>query len=189
MKYLIDTCIFFHKLKNGQNILDSCEKVIKNSDRNCISNVILKELEEPINDVKNNNELHTIVKNTIYMFKRMDLIDTEESANVRANLQKIRDRFYGWQKDTKYLQKLIAEGVLTREEIKAFGFRYKDMGECSLIAIALTAPNEYTIVTEDKGKVYKFPSQNLFEVYNNVEVVNYDSWIGKVENNEVEAKL
>ena len=181
MKYLIDTCIFFNKLNNGEIILNSCEKVKRDSNMNCISNEILKELEEPIHNVKNNNELYTVVKNVIFMFKRMELIDINESEVMQKNLKNIRSRFYGWQTDTVYLQKLIKDGVITPEEVKSPGFRYKDLGECSLIAIALTSPETYTIVTDDNGKTYKFPDQNLFNTYSDVKVVKYNSWSGKIE--------
>ena len=37
------------------------------------------------------------------------------------------------------------------------------MGECELIAISKTTNGEYIIVTNDNGKVYKHPDQNLFD--------------------------
>lgn len=49
----------------------------------------------------------------------------------------------------------LQEGKLTKQEIKYL--KYKDLGECALLAIAITS-NEYkVIITNDKGRVHKYP--------------------------------
>ena len=54
------------------------------------------------------------------------------------------------------------------------------MGECELIAIAKVAEDVYEIVTNDKGKVFLHPEQNLFDDYATgigLTVLNSDEWL------------
>ena len=90
-------------------------------------------------------------------------------------------------KDDRYLQLLIEDGKLTEEEIKKKSFRNKDLGECELIAIAKTSTDDYEIVTNDKGRVFLHPEQNLFDDYASNEgliVLSSDEWLKKIDYKE-----
>ena len=61
------------------------------------------------------------------------------------------------------------------------------MGECELVAIAKAAEDEHQIVTNDKGRVFLHPEQNLFDEYaskNGLTVLNSDEWLRKMGNIE-----
>lgn len=57
------------------------------------------------------------------------------------------------------------------------------MGECELIAISKTTNGEYIIVTNDNGKVYKHPDQNLFDtdaVGSEIVYLSGEEWIKEI---------
>ena len=57
------------------------------------------------------------------------------------------------------------------------------MGECELIAIAKTAEDEYQIVTDDKGRVFLHPDQNLFDEYASdmkAVILSSETWLNKI---------
>lgn len=57
------------------------------------------------------------------------------------------------------------------------------MGECELIAIAKASKEEHQIVTNDKGRVFLHPEQNLFDEYAaeiGLTVLNSDEWFKKI---------
>ena len=97
--------------------------------------------------------------------KIIRLVKLEEIPGAKAELKKIRKRFYDWMKDPNYLRHLIEQGKISNDDIKKKSFRNKDMGECELIAIATVSSDEYQIVTNDKGRVFLHPEQNLFNEY------------------------
>lgn len=52
-----------------------------------------------------------------------------------------------------------------------------------MIAIAKTAEDEYQIVTNDKGKVFLHPEQNLFDDYaskTGLIVLGSEEWLNKI---------
>ncbi len=85
--------------------------------------------------------------------------------------------------DINYLNLLISQGVITADDIKKKSFRKKDLGECELIAIAKTAKDEYQIVTNDKGRIFLHPEQNLFDDYASdvgLAVLSSEEWLNKI---------
>lgn len=108
-----------------------------------------------------------------------------ESVNRARNFFEIKD-FPG----NLYLKKLIQDGKLSREDIKKTSFRNKDLGECELLAIAKASSGQYWIVTNDKGRVFQHPDQNLFDTYANdpdVILLTGEAWLNQIgfsENNE-----
>ena len=57
------------------------------------------------------------------------------------------------------------------------------MGECELIAIAKTCEDDCEIVSNDKGRVFLHPNQNLFdEVASNegLIVISSEDWLKKI---------
>lgn len=99
------------------------------------------------------------------------------------NTRDLRKKFYGWMSDSNYLKLLVSRGMITEDEIKKKGFRNRDLGECELIAIAKTAVDEYQIVTNDKGRVFLHPKQNLFDDYAadmGLTVLSSEEWLNKI---------
>lgn len=81
------------------------------------------------------------------------------------------------------MQKLIRDGKLTKEDIKKPGFRNKDLGECELLAIAKVSAGQYCIVTNDKGRVFQHPDQNIFDVYAKapeIILITGEEWLNKI---------
>ena len=107
----------------------------------------------------------------------------EEQKKEKEELKKIRRRFYDWMKNPAYLKSLIAQGKISEDDIKKKSFRNKDMGECELIAIAKVSLDEHQIVTNDKGRVFLHPEQNLFDEYASeigLTVLSSDEWLRQI---------
>lgn len=143
-----------------------------------ITQTILDELDPGYyreNEDESSKEVYTAVKNYVsgaMGIKIIKIVSLADIPGAEAEYKKIRKRFYSWMRDATYLQNLISKGDLTLEEIKKTTFKTKDMGECELIAIAKASNGEYWVVTNDKGRVYKHPNQNLFDTYANDDAVN-----------------
>lgn len=187
MYYLVDTNVFLHVISsNIYGVADLCKK---NNNDITITQTILDELipgyyRENV-DVSS-KEIYTSVSNLVvgtWGVKVIRVICLSDVEGADAELKKIRQRFYGWMSDPKYLQKLVQEGKLTREDIKKKGFRNKDLGECELLAIAKVSSGQYWIVTNDKGRVYQHPDQNLFDTYAddpNITIITGETWLDKI---------
>lgn len=190
MNYLKDSCVFIDHLKSTEQIMGVLMYCRSRDEKVCISQKILDEL-HPGKGVAEENrtlahELYKYVENAIRT-SFIELIEIEQNKDIQTKYNQIRETHYKWMKDNRYLQKLISEGKLTKEEIKNKAFRHKDEGECTLIAIALVSPKIYTIITEDKGRVYKHPHINLFDTYavpNGVKVMGYMEWKDYIEYEE-----
>ena len=90
-------------------------------------------------------------------------------------------------RNPQYLQKLIQEGKISRDDIKKPGFRNKDLGECELLAIAKVSAGQYRIVTNDRGRVFQHPDQNIFDTYANdpnVVILTGKEWLRIIGFNE-----
>ena len=83
--------------------------------------------------------------------------------------------------DPDYLHYLIQQGKLNRDDVKRL--RKKDLGECELLAIAKASKGEYWMVSNDLGRVYMHPEQNIFESYegdSDVTVLLGMEWIKRI---------
>lgn len=190
MKYLVDTNIFFHVINS--NIFSVAKKCKEQWNDICITETILQELEpsyhmekqdksarETYNSVRNLSD-----KNSIFCV--ITKIDLSEIDGAKDEFRKIRARFYSWMTEPEYLHTMIAEGRLTREEIKNRNFKEKDLGECELIAIAKVSKGEYWVITNDKGEVFQHPHINIFEEYKNdpdVNILTGEKWLKKIGHN------
>lgn len=194
MYYLVDTNVFLHVINsNIYGVADLCKK---NNNDVTITQTILNELDPGYyreNEDVSSREIYTAVNNLVtgaWGVKAIRIISLRDIEGAEEELKKIRKRFYSWMRDPVYLQKLIQEGMITREDVKKSNFRNKDLGECELLAIAKASSGEYLIVTNDKGKVFKHPDQNLFDAYADdpaVTLITGEEWldkIGFVEENE-----
>ena len=86
--------------------------------------------------------------------------------------------------DINYLNLLISQGIISADDIKKKSFRNKDLGECELIAIAKLAKDKYQIVSNDKGRVFLHPDQNLFDEYASdigLTILSSEEWLNKID--------
>lgn len=187
MYYLVDTNVFLHAIRNEiYTVANLCKE---NNLEVTITETILKELEpgyyleiedETVKEAY--NAVHNLTFGTMGI-KTIRLIKLEEIPGAKEELKKIRRRFYDWMKDPNYLKVLIAQGKISESDIKKKSFRNKDMGECELIAIAKVAPDKHQIVTNDKGRVFLHPEQNLFDEYASeigLTVLSSDEWLRQI---------
>ena len=187
MYYLVDTNVFLHSICN--EIFTVANLCKENNQDVTITETILNELEPgyylEIED-KTAKEAYNAVRNLTFGtmgIQIIRLVKLEEIPGAKEELKKIRQRFYGWMRDGNYLKTLISQGVITENDIKKKSFRNKDMGECELIAIAKASSDEHQIVTNDKGRVFLHPEQNLFDEYASeigLTVLNSDEWLRKI---------
>lgn len=191
MYYLVDTNVFFHSICDKIfAIADLCKK---NETEITVTETILNEL-EPGYYLELEDETTKDVFNSVYNLtygtmgiKAIRIIKLEDIPGAKEELRNIRKKFYSWMNDINYLNHLISKGVITADDIKKKSFRNKDLGECELIAIAKTAEDEYHIVTNDKGRVFLHPEQNLFDDYASdigLTVLSSEEWLDKVGYNE-----
>ena len=187
MYYLVDTNVFLHAICNE---IFTVASLCKESEQEiAITETILNELEPgyylEIEDksAKNTyNAVHNLTLGTMGI-KIIRLVKLEEIPGAKEELNKIRQRFYGWMNDVNYLKSLISQGKISKSDIRKKSFRNKDMGECELIAIAKVSNGEHQIVTNDKGRVFLHPEQNLFDEYASeigLTVLNSDEWLRKI---------
>lgn len=187
MYYLVDTNVFLHSICD--EIFTVANLCKENNQDVAITETILNELEPgyylEIED-KAAKEVYNAVHNLTFGtmgIQIIRLVKLEEIPGAKEELRKIRQRFYGWMRDVDYLKMLISQGVITENDIKKKSFRNKDMGECELIAIAKVSSDEHQIVTNDKGRVFLHPEQNLFDEYASeigLTVLNSDEWLRKI---------
>jgi len=174
------------------SVADWCKK---NKTEITITETILNELEpgyylEIVDEkVKDSyNAVYNLTYGTMGV-KVIRMVNLDDIPGAKEELKKIRKKFYGWLNDVSYLNLLVSQNVITVDEIKKKSFRNKDLGECELIAIAKTAEEEYQIVTNDKGRVFLHPEQNLFDEYAQeigLSVLNSDEWLKKISYKELE---
>ena len=187
MYYLVDTNVFLHAINES---IYSVAQQCKDKDNDVtITETILNELEpgyylalEDETAKQVYNSISNLAHGTMGL-KVIRIVNVADVPGAKEELKKIRDRYYMWMRDGTYLQSLIAAGKLTVEDIKKKSFRNKDLGECELIAIAKTSTDDYEIVTNDKGRVFLHPEQNLFDDYalnEGLIVLSSDEWLEKI---------
>lgn len=186
MNNLIDTCVFLEKIVTPNNLINFTKKSIDRGEEISTSNIIMDELQPTPSLREKDTEVSIGILRTIDSIlnknsENICIINIYNNKEYKQNLDNIRKRFYSHVSDVNSLRQLIAKGEMKREEISIA--RKKDMGECSLIAIAMTNPKKYIIITEDQGKVYIKPQINLFQKYKD----KYDLKI--ISYNELESEL
>ena len=187
MYYLVDTNVFLHAICDEiYTVANLCKE---NNQEVTITETILNELEpgyyleiEDETAKEAYNAVHNLTFGTMGI-KTIRLVKLEEIPGAKEELKKIRRRFYDWMKDPNYLKNLIAKGKISEDDIKKKSFRNKDMGECELIAIAKVSSDEHQIVTNDKGRVFLHPEQNLFDEYASeigLTVLSSNEWLCQI---------
>ena len=188
MYYLVDTNVFLHAINDDIfSVADLCKK---NGTDITITDTILKELKPGYyleQEDQTAKDIYTAVYNLTYGTMGMKVIRKvalDDIPGAKEELKKIRTRFYGWMRDNEYLKHLISQGKILREDIKKESFRNKDMGECELIAIAKCSADQYEIVSNDKGRVFLHPDQNLFDSYAidaGLIVISSENWLETIQ--------
>ena len=187
MYYLVDTNVFLHSICDEIfAIADLCKK---NETEITVTETILNEL-EPGYYLELEDETAKNAYNSVYNLtygtmgiKVIRIVKLDDIPGAKEELKKIRKKFYSWMSDINYLNLLISQGVITADDIKKKSFRNKDLGECELIAIAKTAEDEYQIVTNDKGRIFLHPDQNLFDDYASdigLTVLGSEEWLDRI---------
>lgn len=187
MYYLVDTNVFLNAICD--NIFPVADLCKKNGTEVTITDTILNEL-EPGYYMEVEDKTTKDIYNSVYNFshgtmgiKVIRIVKIDDIPGAKEELKKIRKRFYSWMSDPTYLDYLVSQGTLSLEDIKKKSFKKKDLGECELIAIAKAAEDDYEIVTNDKGRVYLHPEQNLFDDYAagiGLTVLNSDEWLNMI---------
>ena len=188
MYYLVDTNVFLHSICNTIfAVADLCKK---NGTEITVTETILNELEpgyyleiedETARDVY--NSVHNLTYGTMGM-KVIRMVKLDDIPGAKEELKKIRKKFYSWMSDINYLNLLISQGIISADDIKKKSFRNKDLGECELIAIAKLANDKYQIVSNDKGRVFLHPDQNLFDEYASdigLTILSSEEWLNKID--------
>lgn len=182
MKFLVDTNVFLHSI-NEYIVAVACKCKERNRTIN-ITKTILNELDPGFNEEILFQETYNCVSrccdSNINLINVIDINCIQEAKKIYKS---IREQYYRWMTDTNYLNKLIKDGKLTRDEIKSKAFKNKDVGECELIAVAKAFYGQYVIISDDKGKVYKHPDINLFEIFKKqgLDIYTCDTWLEIIE--------
>ena len=187
MYYLVDTNVFLHAIRD--NIFSVADLCKKNGTEITITDTILTEL-EPGYYLEGEDKKAKDTYNSVYNLshgtmgiKVIRIVNVDDIPGAKEELRKIRKRFYSWMTDITYLKHLVSQGAISLDDIKKKNFRKKDLGECELIAIAKVAEDVYEIVTNDKGRVFLHPEQNLFDDYAvgiGLIVLNSDEWLNTI---------
>ncbi|MCI9541782.1 MAG: hypothetical protein HFG39_12170 [Lachnospiraceae bacterium] len=187
MYYLVDTNVFLHAIRD--NIFAVADLCKKNGTDVTITDTILSEL-EPGYHLEGEDKTAKDTYNSVYNLsygtmgiKVIRIVNVDDIPGAKEELKRIRKRFYSWMTDITYLKHLVSQGAISLDDIKKKNFRKKDLGECELIAIAKAAENVYEIVTNDKGRVFLHPEQNLFDDYAvgiGLTVLNSDEWLNTI---------
>lgn len=185
MQYLVDTNVFNHTINsNIYGVAALCKD--KGNDV-CITQTILDELEPGYyreNEDASSREVCTCVNNLISgSFNVIKLVHIEDVPGAKEELKWIRKKFYDWMRDPVYLHDLVSKGIITKEDIRKPSFRNKDLGECELIAIVKASKGTYWLVTNDLGRVYAHPDQNIYDTYKddpNVVILSGEDWISEI---------
>lgn len=179
MKTLIDTCVLVHKITLPSKLINFAQDINKSNNQLSITDIIFNELQVTPNLTEEQKDISTGIINVIeYENSIIEIIDTSSNEQYKQNLDNIRKRFYSHVTDIKQLKKALDEGKIQKNQIKSL--RKKDLGECSLIAVAITDPNNIIIVTDDIGRITLKPDINLFEKYKleyNINIYNYDEFL------------
>lgn len=181
MGVLKDTCVFISNTETSERIFEFSKDCSSINKELIISDEILRELKPGkalAKSIKVQAEnRYSAVQGAIGL-NIIKLFDIKSSDQAYRNYTKIRKNFYSWMKNPKYLKRLISSGLLKREVISSPNFEYKDAGECSLVAIAMTNKDKYLIVSNDKGEVFAHPETNIYDnkIASGIQVMNFYEW-------------
>lgn len=184
MSYIEDTNIFMKHINTGTEIIkvaDHCKSLGKTIS---ITDIILDEFRTPrwfLGEEKaKSQELHNTIVQGIFSLRQIELIEVTKDSDYKKNFEAIRSRYYGHLLDPKYVKAALDAGEITQQQFKNKSYQFKDYGECSCLAVAMDNPKKYTIVSNDKGRVFLKPNLNLFDKFREkygITIWDYDEWV------------
>lgn len=195
MNFLKDTCVLIKKINCGTEILNVVNHCKDNGDKFCITDVVFEEL-NPGGSVKKED-----AERSIDIIKALEIsmkaklvkkIDVKVHEKYKNNFDRIRARYYDHLLDSSTIKEKLQAGEITKEQVKNKSYLRKDYGECSCIAVAMESPEEYVIVSNDKGRIFLKDDINLFNIYrdsHNIKVWDFNQWIGKTNYSDENKKI
>ncbi|WP_130055582.1 hypothetical protein [Bacillus thuringiensis] len=184
MIYLKDTCVFINRF-NSLSIIQLLQKYKNSPNSFGVTDIVVNELNPgkavDIADAEKSKSMLSVVN---LLEKSHDIVkyNVAGEEEYEKNFQKIRRQFYGHLNDPKAVKKALANNEITKEAFKNRTYKFKDYGECSCIAVAMLQPEEISIVSDDKGRVFLKPDINLFDKYkqsHGINVLGYEEWVGE----------
>ena len=187
MANLFDSCslIVISDTERLLNIAKCCKNDLKN--KMGITSVILRELRGHAQTDNTPTEDYYALQNYIELYiqsKDIDFLNIESNPEYYKSYIDIRKKFYGWMINKKYFEQLKSKGKIDpslnfndmREQ-----YQKVDVGECSLLSIAVLNPTNSIIVSEDSGRSHYLPSQNIFDIFKRkgIEILTYEKWLEK----------
>jgi predicted nucleic acid-binding protein len=184
LKYLIDTNIFIHTINS--NIYAVAAKCNDIGSKMYITPTIIDELSPgykltEITKQEAQEILNCVTTMTKSPFNLIDIVSLDSVDGARQIYKSLRDGFYSWIYKTDYLHLMIQQGKLLPEDIKTL--KYRDIGECELLAMAKASKGAYLLITNDQGRVYKHPYINIFEKFqydDDVIIIRGAEWIDNI---------
>ncbi|EOU1743907.1 hypothetical protein [Clostridium perfringens] len=183
MEHLFDTCTFLGELHEPSNIIELGKKFKNNNENINITNVIMDELNPPNYLEQKQKDKSNGIINTLMLCEKsgygVKMINIDDNEEYKKNLNDIRRRHYN-HVSQHAISKRIRLGEITKEE--GIHLKKKDLGECSCIAIAMTNPELYIIVSEDEGEICERPDINIFNIYrksHRINVFKFYDWHSK----------
>ncbi|MBU3089824.1 hypothetical protein KPL42_15165 [Clostridium gasigenes] len=180
MKHLFDTCTLLKELSQPIKLLEIMKVVNKNEDSFLVPDIVMDELEITEKLTEEQVQQSRGIFNTLGVgfrsYNNVDTISINSNKKYKQEFDKIRFAHY-FHVSQKELVRRVKCGEITRE--RANKLRNRDRGECACIAIAITEPNEFIIVSEDDGKIIEYPKKNIFEIYkksDKIKVYKYEAW-------------
>lgn len=185
MEHLFDTCTFFNELNEPSNIIELSKKIYKKKDKLLVTDIVIEELMPTRTLEEDKKNIDRGIINGLHMCEKSscgtEIISIGSNEEYKKNYNDIRKRYYS-HINPQQLSKRVKSGEITNSVAKIL--KKKDRGECSCIAVAITKPSEYCIVSEDEGRVCEKPDINIFDIYrnsHNLKVYKFNKW--KVVNN------
>lgn len=158
-----------------------------------VTDIVMNELKPGRSvDIKDAEKSKSMLGIVNLLGKSRDLVkyNVETEEEYQKNFQQIRRQFYGHLSDVNSVKKALANKEISMEAFKTRAYKYKDYGECSCIAVAMLKPDEISIVSDDKGRVFLKPNINLFNKYkasHGIKVLGYEEWLSEYESKEYSA--
>lgn len=184
--YLKDTCLFINRF-NSLDIIKLLKSYKINSHIFGVTDVIVNELrpgKAVAQAAAEKSEALIGVINTFEKNQSIKVYNVENAGNYKSNFEKIRKKYYGHLNDVNAIKKALKNKEITQAEFESRSYRYKDYGECSCIAVAMTSPQDIHIVSDDKGRIFLKPNINLFDKYKDshgINVLDFHQWTSALE--------
>ena len=153
MAILKDSDVFIKNSIDELGIRKFTEICLKHNKKLTITNIILREL-SPGPGVADKGhdvylqaiERHKVVQKMIQS-DEIDCIDINKNDQILDNYNNIRRRYYSWTTSSRMLNRLVEQGAIDKRRVDSGAIMYDGVGECSLVAVAMTDKPKYMIVS------------------------------------------